>query len=218
MFPLCLSLSLSRSYHHSIFNGTWAEHMPFITFLQTCAHTPLFYYTPIPSTSLPLSLSLSRFPSRCMCVAIMSNDRIGSDKSFVGLLFALFPFLVTSHHFSLLHFTLLSFTPSVSSSERLYPCLSPLFMPYFNNTDSTNSMADTSHLMIRNVWADNLEREMALIRNIVDRYPFIAMASHSLSSTLFDLFLLKSSCIYRFEHVLMSFCYGNARIPNFRVW
>jgi hypothetical protein len=33
----------------------------------------------------------------------------------------------------------------------------------------------TTTINIRDVWADSLEKEMALIRDIVDAYPFIAM-------------------------------------------
>ena len=33
---------------------------------------------------------------------------------------------------------------------------------------------------IRNVWADNLEREMGMIRELVERYPFVAMVREPL--------------------------------------
>ena len=42
----------------------------------------------------------------------------------------------------------------------------------------------TTTINIRDVWADSLEKEMALIRDIVDAYPFIAMVSLIRSCTL----------------------------------
>lgn len=36
---------------------------------------------------------------------------------------------------------------------------------------------DGRFVEIRNVWAHNLEREMVVIREIVERYPYVAMVS-----------------------------------------
>lgn len=36
---------------------------------------------------------------------------------------------------------------------------------------------DGRFVEIRNVWAHNLEREMVVIREMVERYPYVAMVS-----------------------------------------
>ena len=40
-------------------------------------------------------------------------------------------------------------------------------------------LPESDSLIIREVWADNLEEEFALIRDIVDDYPYIAIYSVS---------------------------------------
>lgn len=42
---------------------------------------------------------------------------------------------------------------------------------------AVNGKTDTSNTRIRNVWASNLHAELAVIRDLVDEYPYISMVS-----------------------------------------
>jgi hypothetical protein len=43
--------------------------------------------------------------------------------------------------------------------------------------DHNSFILNGRRVEIRDVWADNLEAEMAIIRDVVQRYPYVAMVS-----------------------------------------
>ena len=42
----------------------------------------------------------------------------------------------------------------------------------------------TPHVAIRDVWAHNVEREFAIVRSVVEKFPYIAMARASRTPSL----------------------------------
>lgn len=98
---------------------------------------------------------------------VFSILSIRTSASFVFVISSSFPRL----HFRIPQFTSASFhTPT--HKKRSMP--------------SPNERA-----IIREVWAENLDQEMALLRDLVDQYPYLAMVCLRSSS---DMFLLLNVC------------------------
>jgi len=67
-------------------------------------------------------------------------------------------------------------TGLASQAAQLGFANAPLHQPGHNSmSDAGSARAATNKNRIRDVWAGNLEEELAILRCLVDRYPYIAM-------------------------------------------
>ena len=78
---------------------------------------------------------------------------------------------------------------SNANSPKLHPQQAPTLHPPPNGEAVTGSgifqSVDGREVEIRDVWASNLEEEMEKIREVIEKFPYVAMVSYRLARARF---------------------------------